>query len=159
MTRYEEYRLGETEERRVEGTAIGKAAVWEFVRGLELRESSPYEQIPKQEDRIAVAAWHFFKWLAEVPGYGCKENQSARILTVWEDEDGKLYSVSNMLLKTQYVMSDKEFAVWACRDMIIRLLEVAYQLDLHYFPVPKKRNRLFRLVSRIKSKHRRRYTE
>jgi len=98
MTRQEEYELGQTEPRRVEGTTIGKAAVREFVWGLELRMTSPYEHPPTDgRERIANAAFHFFKWLAEVPGYGGTDDTRHKILTAWKTPEDEIFHASNML--------------------------------------------------------------
>lgn len=123
MIRYEEYKAGEIEPRRVNGTAIGKAAVREFVRGLKIRLSSPYELKPKTRvEWIAKAAWYFFKYLAEIRGFSKAKSKGVKILVVWKDIDEKVYSVSNMMQMHDSGMTDADFGLWACRDMIYHVV-------------------------------------
>ncbi len=63
--RWEEMKAGEKERMRIRGTAIGKKAVRDFVRGLEIRSKSPYENREGMEpdNKIALASFFFFKWL------------------------------------------------------------------------------------------------
>lgn len=89
MTRYEECKAGEKEKRRIEGTTMGKEAVRQFAKGLKLRMSSPFEKCSKagwSQHSAAFAAFHFFKWLAEIPGYGARKDESAVILVAWKSK-------------------------------------------------------------------------
>jgi len=133
MTRVEQYHAGEYEKLRVDGTAIGKAAVAEFVRGFELRMESPYElkefMIP--ENKIAMAANLFFKWLAEIPGYGGDIGDSARILTVWQPTGtDKIAFVSNMLSPNGE--DEKYHNLLAVADLITDLAKHAFSLADEY---------------------------
>lgn len=118
MGEWENYKLGETESLRIEGTEIGKAAVREFARGLRLRQESPYEPVcVTDQDRASTAAFYFFKWLSEVPGYGCVSNDlNNKILTAWMTPEDEFYFVSNML-----GCGGKPREAIACRDIICHL--------------------------------------
>lgn len=163
MTRWEEYKAGEKEPRRIEGTNIGKAAVREFVRGLELRESSPYEPgAEAQQHKVATAAFHFFKWLAEIPGYGSREDQSAKVLVTWKDEDGNVYYVSNMLAREGSDMNERDYSLWGCRDLMFKLFDILTAIGRRhgYFnesPVPKRKGskilRFFRKPFHLEGHH------
>jgi hypothetical protein len=131
MSQWDNYIAGTTEPLRVEGTAIGKASVAEFVRGFEIRMRSPneYGDSMLPENKYAIAAMMFFKYLAEIPGWGTCE-PSARILTAWEHEDdGKIHYVTNTLATDEGL---ERFILLGVDDIVIRLSEEVERLHSEY---------------------------
>ena len=99
MTRLEEYRAGEHDFARIAGTEAGKKAVDDFVRALEIRMQSPFERgIDFANNKAEVAAFYFFKWLAEIPGYGGEKGETAKVLCAWNTSKGFKW-FGNMLSK------------------------------------------------------------
>jgi hypothetical protein len=115
----------------MEGTDIGKAAVREFVRGFEIRMSSPNEHAEYllPEHKHATACNMFFKYLAEIPGWGMDE-KTARILTAWQHKDDEITHFVHNTLATQEGI--EHFGLLGVADIVDNVKRAVDNLRLEY---------------------------